>query len=89
MTLLLVLLNSCMVLKLMCTSINKRCFWRHGRYLLAFVHTAPIMSVQTKPPLKLKKIIYSSHLHRYPRAASDYPVAELLNCCCRRVCSPD
>lgn len=55
MTLLLVLLNSGMVLKLMCTSINKRCFWRHGRYLLAFSHTTPIMSAQTKPPLKIKK----------------------------------
>lgn len=54
-TLKLVLLNSCMVPQLMCTSINKRCFWRRGRYLLTFIHTKPIMTVQSKPPLKIKK----------------------------------
>lgn len=83
-TLKLVLLNSCMVLELMCTSINKWCFWRRGRYLLAFIHTKPIMTVQTKPPLKKKKIWLL-----YPQAASDYSVAELLSYCCRRVSSPD
>lgn len=54
-TLKLVLLNSCMVLQLMCTSINKWCLWRRGQYLLTFIHTKAIMTVQTKPPLKMKK----------------------------------
>lgn len=54
-TLKLVLLNSCIVLQLMCTSINKWCFWRRGQYLLIFIHIKPIMTLQTKPPLKTKK----------------------------------
>lgn len=54
-----VLLNSCMVLQLMCTSINKRCFWCRGRYLLTFIHTKPIMTVQTEPHLKIKKNLAS------------------------------
>lgn len=54
-TLKLVLLNSCIVLQLMCTSINKWCFWRRGQYLLIFIHTKPIMTVQTKPTLKILK----------------------------------
>lgn len=57
-TLKLVLLNSCIVLQLMCTSINKWCFWRRGQYLLIFIHTKPIMTLQTKPPLKIKKKNY-------------------------------
>lgn len=80
-----VLLNSCMVLQLMCTSINKRCFWCRGRYLLTFIHTKPIMTVQTEPHLKIKKKIWLL----YPRAASDYSVAELLSYCCCCVSSPD
>lgn len=49
-TLKLALLNSCVCPPLMCTSINKWCCWRHGQFLLAFIHISPLWPCKSNHP---------------------------------------
>ena len=49
-TLKIVLLNSCPHPLVMCAPINKRCCWRHGHYLLAFIHISPLWPCKSNHP---------------------------------------
>lgn len=49
-TLKLALLNSCVCPPLMCTCINKWCCWRHGQFLLAFIHISPLWPCKSNHP---------------------------------------